>query len=104
MDPPSRAARWTGGVLAFATVLPGIVETLELVENLGVLRRIRIAPVRWTRVKEGACLALGGACFALPLLWPDLFFPLTWGSFVFLLEPWNRRHARRSVAARGRGG
>jgi hypothetical protein len=30
------------------------------------------------------------------LLWPDLFFPLTWGSFVFLVEPWNRRHARRS--------
>jgi hypothetical protein len=96
MDPPARAARWAGGVLAFATVLPGIVETLELVENLGVLRRIQIAPMRWTRVKEGACLALGGACFALPLLWPDLFFPLTWGSFVFLLEPWNRRHARRS--------
>lgn len=96
MDPPARATRWAGGVLAFATVLPGIVETLELVENLGVLRRIRIAQVRWTRVKEGACLALGGACFALPLLWPDLFFPLTWGSFVFLLEPWNRRHARRS--------
>jgi len=96
MDPPARATRWAGGVLAFATVLPGIVETLELVENLGVLRRIRVARVRWTRVKEGAGLALGGACFALPLLWPDLFFPLTWGSFVFLLEPWNRRHARRS--------
>jgi hypothetical protein len=96
MDPPARATRWAGGVLAFATVLPGIVETLELVESLGVLGRMRVARVRWTRVKEGACLALGGACFALPLLWPDLFFPLTWGSFVFLLEPWNRRHARRS--------
>jgi hypothetical protein len=96
MDPPSRVVRWTGGVLAFATVLPGLVETLALVENLGVLRSVPIAPLRWTRVKEGICLALGGGCFALPLLWPDLFFPLTWGSFVFLLEPWNRRHAQRS--------
>jgi len=96
MDPPSRAVRWTGGILAFATVLPGIVETLALVENLGLLRRVRVAPLRWTRAKEGACLALGATSFALPLLWPDLFFPLTWGSFVFLLEPWNRRHARRS--------
>jgi hypothetical protein len=96
MDDPARATRWAGGILAFATVLPGIVETLALVENLGVLRSVRVARVRWTRVKEGACLAAGGACFALPLLWPDLFFPLTWGSFVFLLEPWNRRHARRS--------
>jgi len=33
----------------------------------------------------------------LPLVWPDVFFPLAWGSLVFLLEPWNRRHARRSV-------
>jgi hypothetical protein len=96
MDTSSRAVRWTGGVLAFATVLPGIVETLSLVENLGALRRVRVAPMRWTRAKEAACLALGAACFALPLLWPDVFFPLTWGSFVFLMEPWNRRHARRS--------
>jgi uncharacterized protein DUF4332 len=96
MDLSSRAARWTAGVLAFASVLPGIVETLSLVENLGALRSVRVAPMRWTRAKESACLALGAACFALPLVWPDLFFPLTWGSFVFLMEPWNRRHARRS--------
>jgi hypothetical protein len=96
MDPASRAARWTGGVLAFATVLPGIVETLALVENLGVLRSVPVGPMRWTRAKEVSCLALGAACFALPLVWPDLFFPLTWGSFVFLMEPWNRRHGRRS--------
>lgn len=96
MDLPSRPARWTAGVLAFATVLPGIVETLSLVENLGVLRSVRVAPLRWTRAKELSCLALGAACFALPLLWPDLFFPLTWGSFAFLIEPWNRRHAGRS--------
>jgi hypothetical protein len=96
MDPASRTLRWTGGVIAFATVLPGIVETLELMENLGWVRSIRVAPLRWSRAKETSCLVLGAACFALPLIWPDVFFPLTWGSFVFLLEPWNRRHARRS--------
>ena len=104
MDHPARATRWAGGILAFATVLPGVVETLALVENLRVLRSVRVARVRWTRVKEGACLALGGACFALPLLWPDLFFPLTWGSFAFLVEPWNRRHARRSFLRDLEGG
>lgn len=96
MDTPSRVLRWTAGIAAFATVLPGIVETLALVENLGRLRRVRVGPLRWTPTKERACLALGATSFALPLLWPDLFFPLTWGSFVFLIEPWNRRHARRS--------
>jgi predicted flap endonuclease-1-like 5' DNA nuclease len=96
MDPASRAVRWTGGVVAFATVLPGIVETLQLLENAGVLRSLRVAPLRWGPGKERLVLALGAACFILPLLWPDLFFPLTWGSFVLLIEPWNRRHARRS--------
>jgi len=96
MNHPTRVARWVGGALAFATVLPGIVLTLELVENLGWLRRVRVRPLRWGALKERGCLALGVACFALPLAWPELFYPLTWGSFVFLLAPWNRRHARRS--------
>jgi hypothetical protein len=96
MDHPMRWVRWTGGVVAFATVLPGIVETLELVENRGWLRTVRVQPLRWGAWKERACLALGAACFVLPLAWPDTFFPLTWGSFVFLVEPWNRAHAKRS--------
>jgi hypothetical protein len=41
-------------------------------------------------------LAVGVLFFVLPLVWPDLFFPLTWGSFAFLVEPWNRRHGSRS--------
>ena len=96
MNHPSRAARWIGGALAFATVLPGILVTLGLVESLTGSRPVRVAPFRWSRSKEAGCLALGLGCLLLPLLWPDLFFPLTWGSFVFLIEPWNRRHARES--------
>ncbi|HUG54352.1 MAG TPA: DUF4332 domain-containing protein [Vicinamibacteria bacterium] len=96
MSLPWTPLRWAAGAAAFATVLPGIVETLFLLENRGLLRSVRVRPLRWTRGKEAAVLALGAACFTLPLLWPDLFFPLTWGSFVFLLEPWNRRFARRS--------
>jgi uncharacterized protein DUF4332 len=96
MEDPSRAWRWTGGVLAFATVLPGIVETLELIENAGWLRSIRVQPLRWGGGKQATVIGMGAAFFVLPLVWPDVFFPLTWGSFVFLVEPWNRRHARRS--------
>jgi hypothetical protein len=96
MDDPSRAWRWTGGVLAFATVIPGIVETLELIENAGWLRTVPVQPLRWGPGKEAAVVGLGLAFFVLPVVWPDVFFPLTWGSFVFLIEPWNRRHARRS--------
>ncbi|HYU42900.1 MAG TPA: hypothetical protein VEQ84_12190, partial [Vicinamibacteria bacterium] len=96
MSVPWTPLRWAAGVLAFASVLPGIVETLELLENLGVPRSVRLRPLAWSAGKERAVIALGLACLVLPLLWPDVFFPLTWGSLVFLLEPWNRRHARRS--------
>jgi hypothetical protein len=96
MSPAVRAVRWTGGVLAFASVLPGVLETLELLENLGWPRSVRVRPLVWSARKEAVVVGLGLACFLLPLVGPDTFFPLTWGSLVFLLEPWNRRHARRS--------
>ena len=96
MSPAARAVRWAGGVLAFASVLPGVLETLELLENLRRPHSVRVRPVVWSPAKEKAVLALGASCLLLPLIWPDTFFPLTWGSLVFLLEPWNRVHARRS--------
>jgi predicted flap endonuclease-1-like 5' DNA nuclease len=95
MDHPSRLARWVGGVLAFATVLPGLFETEELIRNLGWRGRVRVA-LPWSRATDVVFLTLGVASLALPLLWPDVFFPLVWGLLFFLLEPWNRRHAERS--------
>jgi hypothetical protein len=96
MSPEAPAVRWTSGILAFATVLPGILETLELFENLERPRAVRARPLVWTPAKEASTLALGLASVVLPLVWPDLFYPLAWGAAVFLLEPWNRRFARRS--------
>ncbi|HSD27083.1 MAG TPA: DUF4332 domain-containing protein [Vicinamibacteria bacterium] len=93
MDHPLRPVRWAGGVVAFATVLPALYETEALLRHLGVLHRVPVALLRWSRPKALGSLTLGVACFALPLVWPNRFFPLTWASFVFLLEPWNRRHA-----------
>jgi hypothetical protein len=96
MDHPHRAASWAAGIVAFATVLPGLYETEALLRNLGILRQVAVRPWRWSRAATVVCLALGVACFVLPLVWPGVFFPLTWGSFIFLVEPWNRRHAATS--------
>jgi hypothetical protein len=107
MDHPVRAASWTGGVVAFATVLPGLYETEALLRHLGVLRSVRVSPLRWGPPLKQISVAFGLACFALPLTWPDVFFPLTWLSFIFLLEPWNLRFApdsRLRELARGEAG
>jgi hypothetical protein len=97
MDHSSRAARWAGGVVAFATVLPAILGTESLLSRVRGLQHMTFPRLRWSPSLDRACLAVGFAFIVLPLAWPDLFFPLAWGSLVFLLEPWNRRHARRSV-------
>jgi hypothetical protein len=96
MSHADRPTRWASGVIAFATVLPGILVTLALLEHRGWPRALRVRPLRWGPAHDRACVAAGVLFFILPLLLADVFFPLTWGSFVLLLEPWNRRHARRS--------
>jgi hypothetical protein len=62
MDHPLRAARWAGGVVAFATVLPGLYETEALLRNLGVLRHVRAAALRSTRPRALGSVVLGLAC------------------------------------------
>ncbi len=96
MSPAGRPLRWASGVVAFATVLPAIVVTVTLIENLGWLRTVRVTPLSWTPRKRAVVLVLGTVSVVLPLAWPDVFYPLIWGSVIFLLEPWNRDHARRS--------
>jgi uncharacterized protein DUF4332 len=96
MSPAGRPLRWASGVVAFATVLPAIVVTVTLIETLGWLRTVRVTPLSWTPRKRAVVVALGVVFVLLPLAWPDLFYPLIWGSVIFLLEPWNRDHAGRS--------
>ena len=84
--------RWPGYALAFATVLPAILETAELIESLlleGGEPRDNGFPVSTQR----AATALGIAFLILPLLWPRVFFGLVWGFLFLLLEPLLAREA-----------
>ena len=96
MDHPVRAARYAGGVVAFATVLPAILETDELLARLRLPRSARVPPLAWSRGRSAVAVLVGVASLALPLAWPDLFFALTWVALAALVEPFNRRHAARS--------
>jgi hypothetical protein len=96
MDHAQRAVRWAGGLVAFATVLPGVLLTEALLAHRGWLAHVPVPRLCWSRGRDLSCLGAALACLVLPLAWPDLFFPLVWGSVVFLVEPWNRRHAARS--------
>ncbi len=82
---------WPATVLAFATVLPAIFLAERWLESLGVAERLRGPTFTLGRTSLTLIPAAGVAFVALALWRPLLFFPLIWGAFTLLLEPWNFR-------------
>ena len=105
--PSGRSLRWTGYFLAYATVLPGLFETTELLSAAGVFKNARIRPLPVTPALLNALSFAGAAALILPLLLPRYFFALIWVTFTLLLEPVNYRLGLRSLLrdlAEGRPG
>lgn len=97
--PRSQALRWAGMTVAFATVLPGIFEIADLLQSLGLPRRAAVRPFRPGRAATRILVVVGLLFLVAPLLWPRAAFPLIWGGFVFLLDPWCRRVGQPSILA-----
>jgi hypothetical protein len=94
---PLRVVRWPGYALAYATVLPGLFETAELLEALGLFKGSRVKPRFISRSMQQSLFALGIVCLALVFLFPDYCYPLIWGSLTFILEPINYRRGTKSI-------
>jgi len=97
--------RWPGYAVAFATVLPGIFITADLLEHFLFGNRCSAfaseaeestAPPNTRRtlvfLMAGLCLS------AAPLLWPRYFFPAVWLGPIFLLDPLLERMKLQSLA------
>jgi hypothetical protein len=78
--------RWPGYAVAFATVLPGVLLTAEVLLARGTWQGVSGRPLKIERWQPPALL-LGVACLVLPLVFPRYAFPLIWGAFFFLLDP-----------------
>jgi hypothetical protein len=79
--------RWPGYALAFATVLPGVLLTAQVLMALGAFKGVRGRPRKPGFAWQPASLLLGVALLVLPLIFPRYAFPLIWGAFIFLLDP-----------------
>jgi hypothetical protein len=98
--PPGMAARWTGIVLSFATVLPAIFASRELAAELGLAKDARWPRLPVTPVLPALLQGAGVAFVVLALAWPRFFFPLVWGAVTLLADPWvYRRDPDRSLLA-----
>lgn len=93
----NQALRWGGYFISYATVLPGLFETTELLGCLGLYRNVKTR----RRVIAGLWFPIFyimGTVFLLsPLVFPRYCFPLIWIGFTFLLEPVNYIHGNSSL-------
>ncbi len=74
-------------LFAYATVVPGLFETYDLLRALRVCERVRIHPWRVRPYGLALADAVGLAMLIAPLLWPRSAFPWVWGFPVLLLDP-----------------
>ncbi len=93
---PNRWIRWLGYSLAFATVLPGLFETYELIGAFNIFSSARLPKFEITKNLEDILILIGISFLVFPISFPKYCYPLVWGGFVFLLDPINRRMRGRS--------
>lgn len=89
--------RWCGYAIAYGTVLPGLFETTELLESLGLFKKSKIKKTEISSGGHSVLILLGALCLLSSLLVPEYFFPLIWLGFIFLLEPLNYRFCGKSL-------
>ena len=95
--PHSMVERWLGYGVAYGTVLPGLFETTELLESLGLFKNSKVKNKVIPSEGQNVLILFGTICLVSTVLIPKYFFPLIWVGFIFLLEPFNYRFGGRSL-------
>ncbi|MEW6377419.1 MAG: DUF4332 domain-containing protein [Thermodesulfobacteriota bacterium] len=95
--PHSMIERWLGYAIAYGTVLPGIFETAEFLETLGLFKKSSIKKTVISRDGHIVLILLGTICLVFSMVIQEYFFPLIWMGFIFLLEPFNYRAGAKSL-------
>jgi hypothetical protein len=94
---PSLVIRWLCYGAAYATVLPGLFETTELLESVGLFKKSSVKSITVTTTVKAGLVSLGMAFLLGVLFYPRYCFPLVWGSIIFLFEPINYRWSDKSL-------
>jgi hypothetical protein len=95
--PHAAVERWLGYAIAYGTVLPGIFETTELLETLGLFKNLKMRRTVFTGEGHFILSLLGMLWLLSSINIPEYFFPLIWVGFILLLDPINYRFKGRSL-------
>ena len=101
--PESLAAQSLGYIWSFATVVPALMETAELLMALGFFEQRSGRGWRWFLHIQRPLVVVGAGFLVVPLLLPQriaaYLFALVWLGFIFLLEPINYARGNDSLLA-----
>ncbi len=96
--------RLIGISISFATVLPGVMETVDLLGAFGFPKHRERRPFRFSSRGLGWLFLTGTLFLALPLFFPNVAYPLIWGALVLLIEPLLYRAGKRGYLTQFREG
>lgn len=84
--------------LSFATVLPALFETVELIRSVHIFDKFKLKKKyeieKWLLY---LMMGVGAICFMAPIFLPKFTFPLVWLSFFFFLDPINYMNKQPSI-------
>jgi hypothetical protein len=84
--------------LSFATVLPALFETSELIKSIHLFDKVKLKKkLNINKKFLHSTIILGVLCFFLPIIFPKFAFPLVWLSFFLILDPINYIHKQPSI-------
>ena len=90
---PHLSVRFLGYVLAFATIMPALFLTTELLQSYGLFFRVRCPQIRWTNVSLNASMLVGAIFCLIPPFCPvairGYLWAFIWMGWILLLEPIN---------------
>ncbi|MFH1841466.1 MAG: hypothetical protein ABH800_01770 [Candidatus Nealsonbacteria bacterium] len=85
---PNALLKIVFALIAFGGVLPIIMETFEILKELGFWNNYKYSK-KWSWLEQPAFLwiIIGFTMLILSLFWPDYFFWMIWITFIFILDP-----------------
>ena len=99
--PADRSQELLAYAIAFATIMPGMFLTCELLQTYGLFSNARIPPVRWSNTLLTVSAIVGAAFCLVPPFCPEstrgYLWAFVWTGWFFLLEPFNYRRGAPSI-------
>ena len=90
-----------GSIWSFATIVPALFETTDLLLALGLFEKASARGWRFWLGRHNIMVVVGILCLSVPLSvpteWAAYLFALVWLGFIFLLEPVNLARGHDSL-------